>query len=66
VSNVKDAYERPFKVTIENKMRSFQFKMNIKETPQCKHCLFQNETLVHKFLEQPVVEPFWIGYNMVG
>jgi hypothetical protein len=73
VSNVKDAYELPFKVSVENNLRSFQFKiihniiptnlslykMNIKETPQCEHCLFQNETLVHMFLECPVVEPFW-------
>jgi len=33
--------------------------MNIKETPQCEHCLFQNETFVHMFLECSVVEPFW-------
>jgi len=73
VSNVKDAYELPFKVTFENKLRSFQFKivhniiptnlslykMNIKETPQCGRCLFQNDTLVHTFLECPEVEPFW-------
>jgi len=73
VSNVKDVYELPFKVTVENKLRSFQFKiihsiiptnlsqhkMNIKESPHCEHCLFQNETLVHMFLECSVVEPFW-------
>ena len=73
VPNVKDVYELPFKVTVENKLRSFQFKiihniiptnlslykMNIKESPQCEHCLFQNETLVHMFLECSVVEPFW-------
>ena len=61
VPNVKDVYELPFKVTVENKLRSFQFKiihniiptnlslykMNIKVSPQCEHCLFQNETLVH-------------------
>ena len=27
VSNVKDVYELPFKVTVENKLRSFQFKI---------------------------------------
>ena len=26
VSNVKDAYALPFKVTVQNKLRSFQFK----------------------------------------
>ena len=73
VPNVKDVYEFAFKVTEENKLRSFQFKiihniiptnlslykMNIRESPQCKHCLFQNETLVHMSLERSVVEPFW-------
>ena len=73
VSNVKDVYELPFKVTMENKSRSFQFKimhniiptnlslhkMNIKESPHCEHCLFQIETLVHMLLECSVVEPFW-------
>jgi len=75
VSNghVKDVYELPFKATVENKLRSFQFKivhniiptnlslhkMNIKESPHCEQCLFQNETLVHMFLECSVVEPFW-------
>ena len=71
--NVKDVYELPFKVTVENKLRSFQckiihniiptnlslYKMNIKETPQYEHCLFQNETLVHMFLERSLVESFW-------
>ena len=71
--NVKDVYELPFKVTVENKLRSFQVKiihniiptnrslyeMNIKETPQCEHCLFQNETLVHTFFECSLVEPVW-------
>ena len=27
VSNVKEVYELPFKVTVENKLRSFQFKI---------------------------------------
>lgn len=27
VSKVKDAYALPFKVTVENKLRSFQFKI---------------------------------------
>ena len=73
MSNVKDTYQLPFKITVENNLRSFQFKiihniiptnlslhkMNIKETPYCKNCLFQNEALVHMLLECPVVEPFW-------
>ena len=27
VSNVKDVYELPFRVTVENKLRSFQYKL---------------------------------------
>ena len=45
-----------FKVTVENKLRSFQFK--IIETSQCKHYLFQNKILVHMFLDCSVVKPF--------
>ena len=75
VPNVKDVYELPFKVAVENKLRlklsrfkiihnviptNFSlYKMNIKESPQCEHCLLQNETLVHMFRECSVVEPFW-------
>ena len=61
VLNVKAVYKLPFKVTVENKLRSFQFKlihniiptnhslykMNIKVSPRCKCCLFPNETLIH-------------------
>ena len=73
VPNVKAVYELPFKVTVENKLRSFQFKlihniiptnlslykMNIKDSPRCDRCLFQNETLVHMFCECPDVKIFW-------
>ena len=73
VPNVKAVYELPFKVTVENKLRSFQFKlihniiptnlslykMNIKDSPRCDRCLFQNETLVHMFRECPDVKIFW-------
>ena len=66
-------YELPFKVTIENKLRSFQFKllhnimptnqrlwkMNIKTSPQCEACNFPTETTNHKFYECPVVKSFW-------
>lgn len=73
VSNVKDIYELPFKVTVESKMRSFQYKlihniiptnlslhrMKIKESPRCEHCSCQNETLLHRFCECPKVKLFW-------
>ena len=73
VTNVKDVYELPFRVTIESKMRSFQYKlihniiptnlslhrMKIKESPFCDHCNGQNETLLHRFCECPKVKSFW-------
>ena len=73
VPNVKAFYELPFKVTVENKLRSFQFKlihniiptnlslykMTIKDSPRCNRCLFQNETLFHMFCECPDVKIFW-------
>ena len=73
VPNVKTVYELPFKVTVENKLRSFQFKlihyiiptnlslykMSIKDSPRCNHCPFQNKTLVHMFFECPDVKIFW-------
>ena len=73
VPNVKAVYELPFKVTVENKLRSFQskvihniiptnrslYKMNIKDSLRCDRCLFQNETLVHMFCEYPDVKIFW-------
>ena len=69
VTNVKDVYELPFKVNIESKMRSFQYKlihniiptnlslhrMKIKESPFCDHCNGQNKTLLHSFCECPKV-----------
>ena len=73
VPNVKAVYELPFNVTVEDKLRSFQFKLiydiipsnlslykvSIKDSPRCDHCLFQNETLVHMFCECPDVKIFW-------
>ena len=73
VSNVKDVYELPFRVTVENKLRSFQYKlvhniiptnlslykMKIKESPHCEHCRCQNETLLRRFCECPEVKLFW-------
>ena len=73
VSNVKAVYQLPFKVTVQNKLRSFQFKlihniipinhslykMNIKASPECKRCLVLNETLIHMLCECPDVKIFW-------
>ena len=66
-------YELPFKITIENKLRSFQFmlihniiptnqrlwQMNIKTSPQCEKYNFPTETTIHKFYECPAVKLFW-------
>ena len=35
------------------------YKMNIKDSPRCDRCHFQNETLVHMFCECPDVKIFW-------
>ena len=64
-------YELPFKTTIENKLRSFQFKlvhnilptnqptpwkMNVKSSPKCKHCEAPCETISHIFYECPAIK----------
>ena len=71
--NPSAVYDLPFKITIEIKLRSFQFKliqniiptnqhlwkMNIKASPQCEECNFPTETMTHKFYECPPVKLFW-------
>ena len=66
-------YELPFKITIENKLRSFQFKlihnilptnqrlwkMNVKSSPKCEQCDAPCETISHIFYECPAVKSFW-------
>ena len=50
-----------FKVTIENKLRSFQFKLlrNIVPTDQCLWKMhFPPETTNHKFYECPALKSF--------
>ena len=70
---LKAIYELPFKVTIENKLRCFQFKiihnilpsnqslfkMGKKTSPRCEHCFSPNETLTHMLYECPTVQKFW-------
>ena len=67
-------YELPFKITIENKLRSFQFKlihnilptnqrlwkMNVKSSPKCKQCDAPCETISHIFYECPAIK-FFLG-----
>ena len=66
-------YELPFKITIENELRSFQFelihnilpssqrlwKMNVKSSPKCKQCEAPCETISHIFYECPVIKICW-------
>ena len=74
VTDLKAILELPFKITIENKLRSFQYKlihnilptnqrlykMNIKTSPVCELCNYLNETLEHMSCECPNVKQFWI------
>ena len=80
-------YSLPFAVTIENKLRSFQFKVNhniyytnekmakanmeiieikdgkevpTKVTPTCSFCNEAVETLIHLFVECPMVNHLWL------
>ena len=66
-------YELPFKITIESKLRSFQFKlihtihptiqrlckMNVKSSPKCEQCDASCETISHIFYECPAIKIFW-------
>ena len=66
-------YELPFKITIENKLRSFQFKLihnilptnqrlwkkNVKSSPTCEQCDTPCETISHIFYECSAVKIFW-------
>ena len=66
-------YELPFKITVENKLRCFQFKviqnilpsnnflfkMKLKSSPSCDRCHFHQEKLVHLLYECPSVQTFW-------
>ena len=55
-------YELPFKITIENKLRSFNqrlWKINVKSSPKCEQCDAPCETISHIFYECPAVKSFW-------
>ena len=70
---VKAIYELPFKVTMENKLRCFQFKviynilptnnklykMKLKTSPSCDRCGNPNENLLHLLYECPRTQTFW-------
>ena len=79
VTDLEAIYELPFKITIENKLRSFQYKlihnilptnqrlykMNIKSSPVCEFCNHVNETLEHMFCKCLNVKEIWIIFHFV-
>ena len=73
--NWEDIYTLPFKLTVDTKLRNFQWKLthNILMTnhklnkimptkvvsPLCNFCKQENETIIHLFYECKLVETFW-------
>ena len=71
--STKAVYELPFKVTMENKLRCFQYKvvhnilptnsnlynMKLRTSPSCDCCSHPHENLVHLLYECPVIQIFW-------
>ena len=70
---VKAVYELPFKVTMENKLRCFQYKvvhnilptnsklykMKLRTSPSCDRCNHPHENLLHLLYECPSTQIFW-------
>ena len=70
---VKAIYELPFKVTMENKLRCFQYKvvhnilptnsklykMKLRTSPSCDRCNHPHENLFHLLYECPSTQIFW-------
>jgi len=70
---VKAIYELPFKVTMENKLECFQYrvihnilptnnklyKMKLKTSPSCDRCGNPYENLLHLLYECPRTQTFW-------
>ena len=71
---IENAYKLPFLVTIETKLRSFQFKFNhlifytnktlhdrkmTLDPPLCTFCKTEDETLDHLFIDCPSIQPLW-------
>ena len=70
---VKAIYELSFKVTMENKLRCFQYKvvhnilptnsklykMKLRASPSCDRCNHPHENLLHLLYECPSTQIFW-------
>ena len=77
----KNMYRLPFLVTLETKMRAFQFKINhliyytnemlyrnnqgIVESPNCTFCREHIETQHHIFIECRHVKPLWTDIEII-
>ena len=72
---IENVYKLPFLVTIETKLRSFQFKFNhmifytnktlyerkmTSDPPLCTFCKKEDETLEHLFIDCSYIRPLWI------
>ena len=71
--SAKAVYELPFKVTMENKLRCFQYKvvhnilptnrnlynMKLRKSPSCDRCSHPHETLFQPVYEFPSGQFFW-------
>ena len=80
-ANFKNMYRLPFLVTLETKMRAFQFKINhliyytnemlfrnnrgIVESPNCTFCKEVLETQYHIFIECKHVKPLWYDIEAI-
>ena len=76
---LKDIYKLPFMVTIETKMRSFQFKFShlifwsndvlfkrsMIDSPLCTFCSNEEETLEHLFINCPFIQPLWAALEHI-
>ena len=74
---IKAIYELPFKVTLENRLRCFQYKivhnilptnsrvhkMKLKISPSYDRCSFPYETLSHLLYELSTVQTFFTVIN---
>ena len=71
--STKAVYELPFKVTMENKLRCFQYKvihnilptnsnlykMKLRTSPSCDRCSHPHENLFHLLYDCPSTQVFW-------
>ena len=78
-NNVRNIYKLPFLVTIETKMRAFQFKIShlifytnemlyerkMIDSPLCTFCQRHNETLLHLFVSCDYVKPLWSSIEQI-